>query len=455
MKNHLGHRAVVVGGSIAGLITARVLSDHFDEIVILERDVVEDRPVLHRSVPQGHHLHAVLHGGQEVLEALYPGFGEQLRGLGANRVAVGRDIVWYLPDGKAYTATGSLRTPSDLGLYGHCGSRGLIEYLVRRRTTALANVRWEGPTAVRDLIHRGGRIRGVRGEDARTFEADLTVDATGRASRTPRWLEALGFAPPAETTIGLDTAYSTANFRVPDGFRGEPIIFITGPAPTHTRRGYVITIEGGTLLVSLIGRFGDYPPADRDGYVGFARALHSDLALRIIEGAEQVTPIAHHRFHASVQRHYERLTSFPEGLLVIGDALCTFNPIYAQGMSAAARQASLLGEVLSEATTTPDGLTGLARAFFARAAQLNSTPWNLAAGFDFAFSQTRGERPQDLPQRARYFAALDALQSDDCELQRLVAEVFHLMRPLSVLQEEPLCSRVLARMQAASTPERH
>jgi hypothetical protein len=134
------NRAVVIGGSIAGLITARVLSDHFDHVVILDRDSVEDRPVLHRSVPQGHHLHALLQGGQEVLGSLYPAFGEQLRTLGATRVAVGRDIVWYLPDGKAYSPTGSLRTPSDLGLQGHCASRDLIEFLVRRRTTVIPNV---------------------------------------------------------------------------------------------------------------------------------------------------------------------------------------------------------------------------------------------------------------------------------------------------------------------------
>src|SRR5499433_2963181 len=126
----LGQRAVVVGGSIAGLLAARVLSDHFDRVVILERDAVEDRPVPHRSVPQGHHLHALLQGGQEVLESLFPDFGEQLRTLGATRVTVGRDIVWYLPDGKAYSPTGSLQVPSDLGLYGHCASRGLIEFLV-------------------------------------------------------------------------------------------------------------------------------------------------------------------------------------------------------------------------------------------------------------------------------------------------------------------------------------
>src|SRR5262249_24070658 len=149
---------------------------------------------------------------------------------------------------------------------------------------------------------------------------------------------------------------------------------------------------GGTMLVSLIGRFGDYPPTERECYVNFARELHSDLALRIIESAEQLTGIAHHRFHASVQRHYERLTAFPERFLVIRDALCTFNPIYAQGMSAAAKQASLLRDVFSEQTVRGRGLEGLAPTFFERAAELNSTPWNLAAAFDFAFSQTRGKR---------------------------------------------------------------
>jgi len=442
----LGDRAIVIGGSIAGLITARVLSDYFDRVVILERDVVEDRPVLHRSVPQGHHLHALLQGGQNVVASFYPGFTEELRALGATRVAVGRDIVWYLPDGKAYTATGSLRAPSDVGLEGHCASRGLIEFLVRRRTTALANVEWESAVAVRELIERDGCVRGVRCDDSRAFEAELVVDATGRASRAPQWLAALGFPPPEETTIGLDTSYSTVNFAVPPGYSAEPIVFITGPAPHVTRRGYVITIEGGALLVSLIGRFGDYPPTDRQGYVRFARELHSDLALQIIEGAEPLTGIAHHRFRASVQRHYERLTRFPERFLVLGDSLCTFNPIYAQGMSAAAKQASLLRDVLSEQTARAHGLEGLASAFFTRAAELNGTPWNLAAAFDFAFPQTRGERPPGIQERARYFAALDRLQVDDPDLQRLVAEVFHLVRPLSALQEEPLRSRVLAHM---------
>ena len=278
------------------------------------------------------------------------------------------------------------------------------------------------------------------------LDAELVVDATGRTSHAPRWLGALGFPRSEETAIGVDTAYSTANFRVPDAYPGEPMVFITGPAPRFTRRAYVISIEDDTLLVSLIGRFGDYPPTQWPGFLAFARELHADLARWIIERAEQLTEIAHHRFATSVQRHYERMPVFPEGFLVIGDALCSFNPIHAQGMSAAAQQADVLGALLSERAGDSRGLDELARDFFTRAAQVNSTPWSLAAGFDFAFPQTRGERPPGIAERARYLAALDRLQLEDPAVQRLVTEVFHLVQPLSALHDEPLRSRVLARL---------
>jgi len=138
------------------------------------------------------------------------------------------------------------------------------------------------------------------------------------------------------------------------------------------------------------------------------------------------------------------MTSFPEGFLVIGDALCTFNPIYAQGMSVAALQAKVLDEILSERVAQSCGLERIAFSFFPKAADLNSTPWNLAAAFDFAFPQTRGERPPELEERGRYFAALDKLQLQNLGVRQLVTEVYQLLRPLSVLQEEPLRSRVLA-----------
>jgi 2-polyprenyl-6-methoxyphenol hydroxylase-like FAD-dependent oxidoreductase len=440
----LGH-AIVIGGSIAGLIATRALSDYFEHVTILERDEIEDRPVIHKSVPQGNHLHGLLNGGQRVLSALYPGFTGNLRDLGANRVTPGRDIAWYLPDGKAYSATGSLREPFDVGLEAHCASRGLIEYVIRRRTRQVAGIQIETGTTVRELICREGRVHGVRCDGGRSLEAELVVDATGRASRAPQWLAAAGLSEPRQTTIGVDTAYSTANFRVPEWYEGESLVFITGPAPIFTRRGYIIRIENGALLVSLIGRFGDYPPTDREGFLAFARELHSDLAWRIIKDGEQLSPIAHHRFPTSVQRHYEEVPSV-DRFIAIGDALCTFNPIHAQGMSAAARQANVLREALSEYLSQARGTDGIAADFYSRATELNSTPWNLAAGFDFAFPQTRGQRPPGIEERARYFAVLDRLQTEDPEIRRLMTEVFHLVTPLSALLEEPLRSRVRAMM---------
>jgi 2-polyprenyl-6-methoxyphenol hydroxylase-like FAD-dependent oxidoreductase len=446
MTKKLGQRAIVVGASMAGLMTARVLSEYFDQVLAIDRDEIEDRPVVHKSVPQGHHLHAFLQGGLNVVSSLYPSITEELRRLGATRIAMGRNAVWYTPNGKAYNFTGSVRTPFDCGLEGYCASRGLLEFVIRRRTSAISNIHFEYGTTITELICRDATVVGVRTADSRSIEADLVVDATGRAHRARQWLAAIGFSSPDETEIGLDTAYSTANFRRHESFSGEPLIFITGPAPHFTRRGYVITIENGTLLVSLIGRFGDFPPTDKEGFIAFAKELHSDLAYRIVKDGEQLTAIAHQRFVSSVQRHYERMGHCPQGFVVIGDALCHFNPIYAQGMSAAAKQVEILQEILSDSAKQSRGLNGIASSFFTQAAEFNSTPWNLAAGADFAFPQTRGVRPPGTAEQARYFQQLDKLAQEDSEVLRLMTEVFHLVQPLSILREEPLRSRVLGRL---------
>jgi 2-polyprenyl-6-methoxyphenol hydroxylase-like FAD-dependent oxidoreductase len=139
----LGRQAIVVGASIAGLMTARVLSEYFDRVVAFDRDEIEERPVIHKSVPQGHHLHAFLQGGLNVLSSLYPSITEELSRLGATRIAMGRNAVWYTPNGKAYNFMGSVTTPFDSCLEGYCASRGLLEFVVRRRTAAISNIHFE------------------------------------------------------------------------------------------------------------------------------------------------------------------------------------------------------------------------------------------------------------------------------------------------------------------------
>lgn len=451
MTSRLGHHAVVIGGSLAGLMSAAVLADHFDRVTVFERDRIEDSPVLHKSVPQGNHVHALLLGGQNVMSSLYPGFTEELKKLGAVPYRSGIDVVWYGPNGKGYNGTLSVKEPRDLGFEGHVMSRGLLEYHVRRRTVALANVTLETEATIEGLVRDGGRVSGVRRNRAaasQSVEADLVLDASGRSSHAPRWLVEMGVPAPEKTTIGVDFAYTSTKYRKP-GHAGEvePLLLFGGPPPEYTRAAGLFEIEDRTWHVSLAGRFGDYPPTDEAGFLGFAKSLPSPRLYELIKDAERIADITHHRFPTSVWRHYERLRNFPAGFLILGDAICSFNPVYGQGMSSAALQVRTLRNVLRARAAQARGLDGLTADFFPQAAEAISAPWTLAANFDFAYPQTRGERPPGLAAGAAYFAVLDSLQAEDIDVQRLVTQVFQLTKPISALREEPLLSRILARLQ--------
>ena len=201
-------------------------------------------------------------------------------------------------------------------------------------------------------------------------------------------------------------------------------------------------IEGKVFHLTLGGRFGDYPPVDEAGFLAFTKSLYTQKLYDLIKDAKRIAEITSHRFPTVVRRHYERLETFPEGFLALGDAICSFNPVYGQGMSSAAMQAEALQGLLSERTQGTTGLEGVAGDFFARAAEVISTPWTLAASADFAYPQTKGERPKDLEQGARYFQALEALSVTDVDVQILIAEVLNLARPLADLLTESLRSRV-------------
>jgi 2-polyprenyl-6-methoxyphenol hydroxylase-like FAD-dependent oxidoreductase len=448
MVHHVGQRAVVIGGSVAGLMAARVLADHFDAVTVLERDHIDDQPALHQSVPQGSHLHGLLLGGQQIMASLYPGFIEKLETLGATHCRAGMEIVFYLPKGKAFSMTGTVREPRDLGFDITCHSRGLLEYCVRRCTLQQANITFAGESTVRGLVYADGRVSGVHYTQAgatHSLPADLVVDAGGRRSQVPHWLTAAGYQAPGVTTIEVDIAYASTKFRVPATYdEPERLLVFIGPPPDVADGAILEVIEHHTWHVTLMGRFGNYPPHDAAGFLAFAKALHTPKLYDLIKGAERVADITAYRFPTSMWRHYERLATVPEGLVVLGDAICSVNPFYGQGMSTAALQVQALQQVLAERAAGAQGLDGLAGAFFPKAAEIIETPWTLAAARDFAYPATNGQRPTDLEERAQYFADVDALTADDIEVQRLVTEVFNLAKPLSALGEEPLRSRVEA-----------
>jgi 2-polyprenyl-6-methoxyphenol hydroxylase-like FAD-dependent oxidoreductase len=442
--SRMGEDAVVVGGSIAGLITASVLSAFFEQVTVLERDQIDDRPGIHKSIPQGNHLHLLLLSGQRVLSKLYPGFTDKLQKLGAVRVRWGMDNATLLPDRKSYSPGGAVREPRDLGIDLYCQSRGLLEFCVRQCTRELTNVRFQSNCNVERLIYRNQRVGGVVYEHdggSHPVTADLVVDTGGRGAHALRWLKELGFPVPRETSIGVDVAYASTKYEIPN--YSEPEKLLAANVTGFPNLGAMEEIEGNVFHLTVGGRFGDYPPVDEAGFLAFTKSLYTPMLYELVKDAKRISEITPHRFPTAMRRHYERLETFPEGFLVLGDAVCSFNPVYGQGMSSAALQAEALQELLIERAQAVARLGGLPQEFFARAAEVVSTPWTLAANADFVYPQTKGERPKDLEEGASYFMALEALSAEDVKVQTLVAEVLNLVRPLSDLSAEPLRTRVM------------
>ncbi len=445
MISHLGKHAVVIGGSIAGLMSARVLADYFDSVTVLERDQIDPRPAVHKSIPQGNHVHGIWPSGMGVMTSLYPGFLAKLEQLGSIGSRLGKETAVYFSDSKAYSLSGTVREPRDLGIKFYQQSRGLLEHCVRQSTLECPNLDFQANCSVDALIYQNGAVTGVqcgRDGNATTIKAELVIDTGGRGSHATRWLAELGFRVAEETTIGVDMGYCSAKFRVPD-YCGERFMWFAA-APTSPHVALTELIEGDIWLVSLCGRFGHYASPDEADFLRFVKSLHVPRFSDFICTAERASDFAAFRYPTAVWRHYERMPEFPDGLLVLGDAIASFNPVYGQGMSVAALQVRALQKLLAERAADSCSVEGLGAAFFPKAAEIAENAWRLASEYDFTFPQTQGERPPNLYEHLAHFAAVDALTADDPDIHRLLIDVVSLCKPVSALYEEPLRSRVAA-----------
>ena len=427
----LGERAVVLGGSIAGLCAARVLADGFAEVVVVERDPLPDAPTDREGAPQTSHPHALLGAGQATLADLFPGFGEDLAAEGGLIVDVTRQLVEYQKGG--YLASGDERTPS------YCASRPLFEHVVRERVRARSNVRIRDDCRFVDYRtdEAGRAVTGVTvREDGAVDDiaADLVVDATGRTSRTPEWLADHGFDAPPADRVGIDLQYASLRIERPPGDRR----LISVPAdPPETRGAVAIPVEGGHWDVLLAEVHADDAPADREAVLAFADSLPVDLLGGLLRRHRWVSEIARYPFPASLRRRYEDLDAFPDGLVVTGDAVSSFNPAYGQGMSVAALDAVVLHHALADG-----GLDDLPGRFFDRLAPVLDTPWRLATGADHQYPQTEGEPSLGERLFNRYFDRLLRAANDDGVLAEAYGEVLDLKRSPASLLRPGILARV-------------
>jgi 2-polyprenyl-6-methoxyphenol hydroxylase-like FAD-dependent oxidoreductase len=429
------------------MLAARVLSDHFDDVTLLERDRFPATPAARKGLPQGRHAHILLERGRGALERFLPGLTGELVRAGAEPMDAIQDVDWMNPYGWY------VRFPSDLRVLA--SSRDLIDWAVRGRVAALPNVRIHPGADVAGLLvgpgdgtrNAGVRLRSRtadaevdRGGAART--ADLVVVADGRNSRLPEWLTALGYEPPEETVVNSFQGYASRFYRPPAGFTPDwKALYIQQAPPGDPRGGVLSLVEGGRWLVSLIGGDGDYPPTDEAGFLGFARSLRSQAIYHAIAAAEPLTPIAGQRATENRRRHYDRLGRFPDGVLAVGDAVSAFNPVYGQGMTAAALGAEVLDHWLREEPSHRG--PGRGRIFQRRLARATAAAWQLATGADDCFRTTEGP-PRGLAARLTgcYIAGVTRTATRRPWMRQRLAEVLHLLRPPSALFRPGVLARL-------------
>ncbi|HEX8868281.1 MAG TPA: FAD-dependent monooxygenase [Lentzea sp.] len=424
-------KAVVMGGGIAGLVAAHVLSESHD-VVVLERDKLSDEPEYRSGVPQGRHVHGLLVRGGEVLEELFPGLLDELVEAGA-----------FLNDAsemRMLNAVGWIKT-------GHTGlpfltvSRPLLETAIRHRVTAEI----QDGTGVVGLSFSGSVVDGVLTDNGK-IDADLVVDASGRTSKIAKWLAEAGITTPEPTVVDSRTGYATRLYRVPAETEIPVLMAELLSAPKRPRGAIMMRIEGGQVMFTAQGAGGDHPPRDEEGYREFVESLEAPFA-DLLKDAEPLTPVYLFARTASRRNAFEQVKNWPGGLVALGDSVCAFNPVYGQGMTVAALEALELRKL-------NDFGAASCRRFQRAVAKQAAGAWSMSSGADLGWTGvTHAPGPVERFQgwfMAKWFVAI----TYDPELFKRFFKVIHMMASPASLMNPLLFRRLAKYSRQAPRPER-
>jgi 2-polyprenyl-6-methoxyphenol hydroxylase-like FAD-dependent oxidoreductase len=447
----VGEHAVVLGASMGGLLAARVLSDFYDAVTVVERDVLPPGAANRRGVPQGRHVHALLGRGAEVLADFFPGFAEELADAGAPTLDY-RDL------SEAYFCFGGHESPR-FGSFNNVPpvvipSRPLLEGLVRQRLRGMPNVTLLEGYDVVDLTSNsagnrvdGARIRAHNGDGEQVLTADLVTDATGRAARTPAFLEGLGYGRPAEDRVHVRLVYSSQLLHIPPGTLEEKMVLVS-PVPGRSTGMALLGYENDTWMFTVFGMAGCESPGERAEMLEFADGLAPAHVLRALITSEPLTEVCKFRYPESRWRRYDKMRRFPDGLVVLGDAICSFNPIYGQGMTVAALQAQALRHCLQQ------GQNDLARRFFRAAAKPIGVAWQFAVGADLSLPEVEGRRSMGTRLAGRYFERLQKVAESDLVVAEQCTRVLGLVDPPATLLQPKMMLRAARRRRLPPMPAR-
>jgi 2-polyprenyl-6-methoxyphenol hydroxylase-like FAD-dependent oxidoreductase len=438
----LGQHAVVVGASMGGMLAARVLADFYQTVTVVERDVLPDDPTNRRGVPQGRHAHALLRRGGQIIDELFPGILNELVAAGAPVLDDG-DLakIWMSVGGHQLIRVGTARDQQAMTMYAP--SRPFLECHVRRRLRAVPNVTILSGLDAAEMTSSAdrNRVTGVRvvNRDSgaeQELTADLVIDAMGRGAHTPNLLESLGYGRPIEDRIVMRTCYVSQPLRIPPGIVEQ--LVAVGAAPGRPTGMFLLGYENDTSIFTVFGMVGHEPPGDLAGMLSFAQEYTPAHVLAAVRAAEPLGEVIRHRMPSSQWRRYDKMRRFPEGLLVCGDAICSFDPIYGQGMTVSALDAVALRDCLVRSRHD------LARRYFRAAAKSIGVAWRMGAGSDLAFPEVQGRRSLSMRMTNRLADwVLTACESDAVVVEKFF-RVNNLIDPPVRLMHPSFISRVAA-----------
>lgn len=428
--------AAVIGGGIGGLLAARVLSERFDRVTVVERDGLPDAPIARRCVPQARHAHALTARGRTAIEELFPGFTHDLVGFGAPTGDLQSDFRWVF-DGHRWAKGTS-------GVHLLLASQPLVEWHLRNLVCALPNVEIIGHCVATGIITdpRRHAVTGLAlsGRSNRTaddsLDADLIVDASGRSSQSQGWLEPLGYPRPEEEKLSIHLAYATRRYRrEPSQIDGDLGIGV-GSLPTLPRGGLALAQENDSWIITLAGYGDDEPPLDAEGFAAFAASCPAPDLGELISEAESIDDGVRYRVPTTVRRHFDA-AQLPSGYVPFGDTICSFNPVYGQGMSVAALESLILRDCLvTDHRQATDRFLRAIRPILDQA-------WETSCNTDLRMPFIEGKRTARARATNAYIARVHRAAATDPHVGNAFLRVISLLDPPTSLVRPSTLTRVL------------
>jgi len=429
------------------------LADFYENVTVVERDILPTAAVTRRGVPQGRQIHAIAARGTQILEELFPNFVDELAAGGAGTWDDGDySKLWISVGGHRMVRSGRSPRPQQMSI--SFPSRAFLEWTVQRRVCAMHNVTiLQGHDVVGlAATPAGDRVTGALVVDRdvnreTTLTADLVVDATGRGSRTPNFLEELGYGRPPEDELMVHLAYACQRLRIAPGVIKEHMIALF-PVAGRPKMFGLIGYENNTWMFAVGGMAGLQPPTELADMLSFVADFAPTHVLDAIRVAQPIGEVNHHRVPSNRWRRYDKMRRTPEGLLVIGDAVCSFNPIYGQGMTVAAIEAMLLRDCLRR------GDHGLPRRFFRASAKKVRVAWQTAVGSDLALPEVVGRTPPSTRITNRYLDRVMIAAETDPLVAAQFMRVIGMLDPPARLLRPSIVLRVVGANRSRRTSPR-